>query len=375
MINALLGNWDKAGGLVLPRKVHLGSIPFEAPFYEDNPDDRIDMGRSTMMFDTEGAFKHARDAVIEGKPYPVKGLVTYKINPMQTGANRQKTVKMINKLDFMMSIDVTMSDTAWMADLVLPAATYLERMDPVSVSQGISSGPALVTRDPVVKPLYESKSGLWIIKQLAKRLDLGEHFDYTMEEYREAQLKGMPEAAAALKKDGVYEVGGDYVGLHKGFKTLSKKVELYNKRYKMAGIDPMPVYRPPKRVPTNRFRMVVGRNAYTTQGSSTNNTLLNELVPENSLWIHPRSAGKLNISQGDLVVVSSSVGKQKIKAFVTKKTRKDTVYMSTGYGVISKGLRTVFGSGACIAEILEDKNDDITGNMAMHETIVTIRKI
>jgi len=375
MINALLGNWDQPGGLVLPRKIHLGSIPFEAPFYEDNPDDRIDMGRSTMMFDTEGSFKHARDAVIEGKPYPVKGWVTYKTNPMQTGANRQKTIKMINKLDFMMSIDVTMSDTAWMADLVLPAATYLERMDPVSVQQGISSGPCLVTRDPVVKPLYESKSALWIIKQLAKRMDLGEHFDFTMKDYRKAQLKGMPEAEAALKNDGVYQVGGNYAGLHKGFKTLSKKVELYNQRYAKAGIDPMPVYRPPKRVPTNRFRMVVGRNAYITQGSTTNNPLLHELVPENSLWIHPDSAIKLGISQGDRVTVSSSVGKQNIRAYVTKKTRKDTVYMHSGFGVLSKGLRTVYGSGACIVEILEDKNDDISGNMAMHETVVTVRKI
>jgi thiosulfate reductase/polysulfide reductase chain A len=39
---------------------------------------------------------------------------------------------MINKLDFMMSVDIAMSDTAWMADLVLPAPNYLERQDPVS---------------------------------------------------------------------------------------------------------------------------------------------------------------------------------------------------------------------------------------------------
>lgn len=375
ILNALLGNWDKPGGLVLPRKVRLGSIPFEAPFYEDNPDDRIDMGRSSMMFDTEGAFKHARDAVLEGKPYPVKGFLTYKTNPMQTGANRQKTIDMINTLDFMVSIDVTMSDTAWFADLVLPAASYLERMDPVSVQQGISTGPCLITRDPVVKPLHQSKSALWIIRQLAKRMELGEHFDYTMADYRKAQLKELPEAEAALKRDGVFQIGGDHTGLHKGFKTLSKKVELYNERYARAGIDPMPVYRPPRRVPRDSFRMVVGRNAYITQGSTTNNRLLNELVPENALWIHPDSAKRMGISQGDRVQVRSKVGKQNIRAFVTEKTRKDTVYMDTGFGVLSKGLKTVYGKGACIAEILEDKNDDISGNMAMHETFVTVRKI
>jgi len=375
MVNALLGNWDKPGGLVLPQSVHLGSIPFEAPFYDDNPENRIDMGRSSMMFDTEGAFKHARDAVLEGKPYPVKAFFTYKTNPMQTGANRQKTIRMINTLDFMISIDVTMSDTAWFADMVLPASTYLERMDPVSSMDGVSTGPCLVTRDPVVKPLYESKSALWIVRQLANRMDLGEHFNYTMSDYRKAQLKEIPEAAAALQKDGVYQIqGAAYTGVHKGFKTLSKKVELYNDRYQKAGIDPMPVYRPPRRVPDNRFRMVVGRNAYITQGSTTNYQLLNELMPENELWIHPEPAASLGIQHGDSVWVSSTVGRQRIKAYVTRKTRKDTVYMDTGFGVLSKGLRTVYGKGACIAEILEDKNDDISGNMAMHETFVTINK-
>ncbi len=375
ILNGLLGNWDKAGGLVLPQKIKLGSIPFEAPFYEDNPDDRIDMEGSTMMFETEGSFKHSRDAVISGKPYPVKGFMNYKTNPMQTGANRRKTIEMIRHLDFMMTIDIAMSDTAWMADLVLPAASYLERMDPVSVQQSISTGPCLVTRDPVVKPMFESKTGLWIVSELAKRLDLGEHFDFTIEQYREAQLKKLPVAAKALKTDGVYHVQGKYVGLHKGFKTLSKKIEFYNKRYADAGIDPMPVYRPPLRVPNGKFRLVVGRNAYITQGSTTNNRLLNELVPENKLWLHPDSAGKLGISHGDPVRVSSPVGKQTIRTRVTDEIRKDTVYMDSGFGVISKQLSRVYGAGACIVDLIEDHNDAISGNMAMHETLVTIRKV
>ena len=81
-------------------------------------------GRAQMMFDEEGSFKHTRDAVIEGEPYPVKGWMTYKTNPMQTGANRSKTMEMIHELDFMMTVDIAMSDTAWMADLVL-AGTQL----------------------------------------------------------------------------------------------------------------------------------------------------------------------------------------------------------------------------------------------------------
>jgi thiosulfate reductase/polysulfide reductase chain A len=166
-------------------------------------------------------------------------------------------------------------------------------------------------------------------------------------------------------------------GIHEGkpFKTRSKKIELFNSRYEENGIDPMPVYRPPKRVPENHFRMVVGRNAYITQSASTNNLLLWELQRENCLWLHPKPAKRLGIQHGDLVQVKSPVGKGRLKARVTRDTRPDTVYMDTGFGVISKGLSQIFGKGACIADVLEDPADEISGNMAMHETLVTVKKV
>ena len=49
--------------------------------------------------------------------------------------------------------------------------------------------------------------------------------------------------------------------------------------------------------------------------------------------------------------------------------------MDTGFGVISKGLSKIFGKGACIVEVLEDYADHISGNMAMHETFVSVRKV
>lgn len=376
IVNALLGNWDKKGGLIVPPKIKTGSIPFEEPFFDENPEDRVDAGRAQMMFDEEGSFKHTRDAVIEGEPYPIKGWFTYKTNPMQTGANRRKTMQMIDKLDFMVSVDISMSDTAWMADLVLPAPSYLERQDPISAFTASSACSGVITRDPVVPPMFESKSVFWITKQLAQRLDLAEHFDFTIADFRKAQLKDLPEVAAALEKDGVYNIVGPTYGLHEGkrFRTRSGKIELFNARYVDHGVDPMPVYTPPKAVPQDRFRIVVGRNAFITQSASTNNSLLWELEQENSLWIHPEPARRLGIRNGEKVKVKSRAGSDVLKAQVTEKTRPDTVYMDTGFGVISKGLSKIFGKGACIAEVLEDYADEVSGNMAMHETLVTVSK-
>jgi len=377
IVNALIGNWDRKGGLIVPKKINTGSIYHDAPFYDDNPEDRVDAGRAQMMFDEEGSFKHTRDAVIEGRPYPVKGWLTYKTNPMQTGANRNKTMEMIDKLDFMLSVDIVMSDTAWLADMVLPAPSYLERKDPISAFLASSSCSGVITRDPIVPAMFESKPVFWVVKELAKRLDLSASFDFSIEDFRKAQLEKLPEVAAALRQDGVYNITGPSYGIHEGkpFKTLSKKIEIYNPRYVKKGVDPMPVYHPPQEVPPNRFRMVVGRNAFITQSASTNNALLWQLQNENCLWIHPQPAAALGIEHEDLVEVSSPAGSGRLKARVTKETRPDTVYMDTGFGVVSKGLSNIYGKGACIAEVLEDHADRISGNMAMHETFVRIQKI
>lgn len=376
IVNALLGNWDQKGGLTLPRKIKTGSIPLEAPFYEDNPEDRADAGRASMMFPEEGSFKHTRDAVIQGKPYPIKGWFNYKTNPMQTGANRKKTLEMFDSLEFAICVDILMSDTAWVSDLVLPAPSFLERQDPVSSFQGSSACSGIVMRDPVVQPMFEARPVFWILKELAGRLELGEFFDFTIEDFRQAQLKKLPQVAEALAQEGVYNEVGPTHGQHQNqdFRTRSAKIELYVDRYKENGADPLPVYKPPKPAPAGKFRLVVGRNAYISQSSSTNNVLLCELEPENTLWIHPQAAEKLGIVHGQEVEVKSPVGIQRIKARVTQETRPDTVYMDSGFGVISKELKNVYGKGACIAELLEDRADRITGNMAMHETFVSVKK-
>ncbi len=377
IVNALLGNWDRPGGLTAARKVGLKSPHIEAPFYETNPDDRIDAGVAKLMFDEEGSFKIARDAVIAQKPYPVKGFFTYKTNPAQTAANREKTLKMYEQLDFALSMDIVMSDTAWLADLVLPSQCALERTDPCSAQQGSSACACVVMRDPVVsKPLFESKPALFVVTELAKRMGLGEYFDFTVDQYRSEQLEGLPGGLEALRRDGVYYNPSKLYGVYDGriFKTKSHKIELFNERYEQMGLDPIPVYRSPKAVPSKQFRMVVGRTAVITQSSSQNNSLLQEFVSNNSLWIHPDPAGTLGIAHGDVVRVESAVGKQKLRANVTYKTRPDTVYMHTGFGVMTQDLRNLKGKGACIAAVLDDEMDALTGNMAMHETLVTVQK-
>ena len=376
IVNALLGNWDRPGGLLAARAVGLKGVPFDAPWYDENHFDRIDAGKVPMMFEHEGSFLVTRDAVLAEDPYAIKGWLIYKTNPMGTAPNRKKTIEMMNKMDFVTVIDIAMSDTAWYADLVLPSQSYLERYDPCSGLQGSVACACVVKRDPVVKPLYESRSCFDVMKGLAQRLDLGEYFDFTIPEYREKQTRDIPEALEVMDRDGVYYNPSKVYGIYDGriYKTLSKKIELYNRRYEQMGIDPLPKYTEPTRPPKNEFRLVLGRSALITQTSTTNNALLHELVPTNTLWINPEAASSLGVADGDPVQVASHVGTQELKAEVTDKIRPDTVFMLSGFNTLSTMQHLSHSNGASINDILDDDYDTITGNASMHTTFVTVTR-
>ncbi|WP_054650117.1 molybdopterin-containing oxidoreductase family protein, partial [Salidesulfovibrio brasiliensis] len=376
LVNGLLGNWDTPGGLLAARQVGLKGVPYFAPWYDENPEDRVDAHAVPGLFEHEGSFVITRDKVLKGEPYPVKGWFVYKTNPMTTAPNRAKTIEMAKTMDFMAVVDIAMSDTAWLADLVLPAPSYLERTDPCAGLQGSVACACVVKRDPVVKPLYETRPVFDVLKSVANKLELGEHFDFTMEEYREKQLRELPDAMAALDRDGVYYNPSKVYGIYDGkiYKTSSHKVDLHNGRYEQMGLDPMPVYAPPKKAPKNAFRMVIGRSAVYTQGSSGNNALLHELTPTNTLWINPDAAARLGIADGEMVEVSSSVGRGELKARVTHEIREDTVYMLSGFGTLSTSLSLTHDNGASINNLLEDDYDEVSGNAAMHTTFVTVTR-
>ncbi|OGR35746.1 MAG: nitrate reductase, partial [Desulfovibrionales bacterium GWA2_65_9] len=378
IVNALLGNYDRPGGLVPARPAGLKKVAFEPPWYDDTPPGRVDAKSVPLLFDDEGSFVLTREAVIKGAPYPIKGWFVYKTNPMATAPERRKTREMIDKLDFMVVVDITMSDTAWMADLVLPAPSAMERQDPVQALQAGAEGACLVWRDPVIPAMYESRPVFDILKALAGKLGLGEFFDFDIAGYRKQQLAAFSEAEEILKRDGVFYPPNPPLGSTDGqpFKTPSQKIELFSTRYADLGLDPLPVYTPPKPSPeaNRRFRLVVGRSACVTQGSSTNNALLTEFEPENTLWLNEEAAKELGIRQGDVVQVESPAGKGELKALVTPKIRKDTVYMLSGFGSISGGLSRTKGVGASIVELIESRFDTICGNSAIHETFLSVRK-
>ncbi len=115
-----------------------------------------------------------------GHKYPIKAYINRTGNTMFTASAPYRwqeavTAKDSNgsyKLDLLVVIDTIYLETALYADVILPEASYAERM---SLSDIYPSHPLLSLRDHAIKPLHESKNPVEIMNLLAKRLyELGD---------------------------------------------------------------------------------------------------------------------------------------------------------------------------------------------------------
>src|SRR5215469_9783555 len=380
ILNAIVGSWDREGGMVPNGKIALGEYDF---FPWDDPVapriDEIDKN-FPMAAKGDGVYLKLRENVLAGTPYPVKAWMIHKQDPMNALPDQAKTIQMLQQMDFVGVIDIQMSDTAWYADVIFPESTSLERQDPVEVMSGI--WPVVVYRQPVIKSLHDTKSTLEIVQGLARLLNLSQYFDFTIEKWVDAQVKELPldTPLEYLKKHGIFVPPdfpkyGTTLNPEHRFVTKSGKIELFSERLQEFGYDPLPVYHPPTPPPAGTLRLILGRKAYFTHANSTNNPWLNAFDPENRLWLNPRTAESLGVADGQLVEASSTAGSVRLKARITQEIRPDCVFMLHGFGKRAKWQRLVAGVGACDAQLLETAWDKVSGNAALHETFVKVRKV
>ncbi len=271
--------------------------------------DEIDT-RFPLAAKGDGVFLQARENVLAGTPYPVKGWMVYKQDPMNALPDRARTLQMIEKMDFVGVVDTQLSDTAWYADVVFPESTYLERLDPLHMLPGI--WPVVVMRQQVVPPIHDTKPNLEIMQGLASRLGLADYFDYTIEDWVEAQAKELPgrqparlpQAARRLRRPRGRRSTARPGGPTTASLPRPARSSSFPSASPSSGHDPLPVYTAPVQPPAGSFRMVLGRKATHTHAATTNNDWLPELDGANNLWLNPQPAAALGIVNGDLVEVS-----------------------------------------------------------------------
>jgi thiosulfate reductase / polysulfide reductase chain A len=369
ILNALVGNWNvtmtgaaaEGAGLGAPSQppyprvsaLRLDGVPWKYP----------------VVPLKIGVFQELRDNVVTGDPYQPHGWFISRQNPVMSIPDRGKTLEAFGKMDFIVTVDIILNDTAWFSDVVLPEASYLERYDPL-----LPVGDKVFIRQPVIEPQGEAKSALWIYKQLGERLGLGDYFQYKDEEdYLRQQLAPLGVSLEEVKAKGYAEMSE---GASAGYtwNTPSGKIELYSDTLAKVGFSGVPTWAEPPQPKEDQFYLLTGKVAQSTQFGTQNNQLLHKYSDEPRLWMNAQTAAKLGLATDDWVEVASEVGKIHTKLLVTQAIRPDCVYMTPGYGHLSKGLKTAFGVGASDSAIHVTYTDPVSGSQALSQTFVTVKK-
>ncbi|HTX91967.1 MAG TPA: molybdopterin-dependent oxidoreductase [Anaerolineales bacterium] len=373
VLNAIVGNWgtamsaasgEESGGLGAPPQPayprisaqRLDGVPWKYPFVPLKI----------------GVFQELREAALSGDPYQPHGWFIARQNPAMSLPDRGRTLQAFGKMDFIVTIDIIMNDTSWFSDVVLPEASYLERYDPLNIV-----GDKAYLRQPVIEAQGEGKSALWIYKELGARLGLADFFQYTDEEdYLKQQLAPLGVSLDEVRQKGYAQLPGESgESPELNWNTPSGKIELFSSSLDRAGFSGVPQWEEPPAPKPGQFYFLTGKVAQSTQFGTQNNQLLHKYSDEPRLWMNTAIAKGLGLADNDLVEVASTAGKIHIKLEATQAIRPDCVYLTPGYGHLSKGLTTAYGWGASDSDVHVTYTDPISGSQALSQTFVTVKKI
>ena len=379
LLNALLGNWGRKGGLFVQAGMSVPSYPL--PKYPKSDKPMADNpGGERYPFADEAVTTGLRDATISGKPYPIKGWFVYSTNIMNALPNEAETLKAIQALDLLVVIDTMPSEIAGYADVVLPESVFLERHDELQVGWGRRGWMSL--RQPVVAPPAEQKPMWWIAKELAGKLGIPECMPFKdMKEYLAHRVEKGGFSFARLESEGVIMGEKQPITVEEGlelkFETPSGKVEFWSEQLAKKGFDPVPKYTRRAEPPSGYFHLVTGRAPVHTFSRTQSNPLLTGLMRENEIWVNAATAAKLGVKTGQYVKLKNQDGIEtnRIKVKATQRIRPDTVYMVYGFGQRNSMATSAYQRGASAAQInTKYETDPLMGGTSIHANFVTFVK-
>ena len=320
---AATGNLDRPGGNVLFVNPPTRTVAEFARHRDLSAEQRAKrLGGDQYKLGARVAFitpKVAWESILEGKPYQLKAGLLCGTNPVSTRANAKEVYAALDKLDFLAVIDFFMTPTAELADIFLPAGTWLEQDH---VADNWKRHGFVLARQKCVE-IGEAWQDHRIFQELGKKM--GQEWWDTVEDALDYLLE-----PAGLTWEKFKEVGylqGEMV-YHKykerGFSTPTGKVELYSTVLEKWGYDPLPKYTEVFESPVSKpelaekYPYILNAGLRTpTFFHSANRMIpwLREIRPDPIVEIHPDTAEKIGVDEGDWVYIESPRGrcKEKVK--------------------------------------------------------------
>lgn len=436
IVQMLLGNIDAVGGINLHsvyKKPH-----YLEPSKAEYPPSRIDLQESVF-------FPHATHNIAQqvgesinhperyGLQYRPEMQIFYGTNRPFSTSNAREQFKALAKT-YNVVIDIVLSETAGMADIVLPDLTYLESWH-LSPTRYTPYSKHIAIRQPVANVYnlpHDAYSIIWelasrlgmrdeYIKQINKKWKLkkqpfkpgkdysareavehlwleksnGKNFDYAVEhaftgkklKSKDTYLKGVEAKFKGPDQPKMYFYAEQLVGSLDNVKQTVKaknirKLDL--DKYKLA-MSPLPIKEhgfPTPHLEASRypFYLITYKRMYRNQsGNTALNPILNHALGhdtnENFVLINRATARRQKIEDGTTVVIETRVGTVKGKAKLTEGIRPDTLAVSYHYGQQSAAFPDTAKKGIWINSVLESHPDVVSGMDSFNDSKCKLYKV
>jgi formate dehydrogenase (coenzyme F420) alpha subunit len=275
------------------------------------------------------------DAILEGEPYPIRALISVSGNPVSAFPDTKKTLKALGKLDLLVVNDLFMTETARMADIVLPGVTFYEKGE--FHAEPLKPVPWLQTTEPLVSPMGAAKPEWRFFAELADQMGFSELARFSDEDELLRQVfsdSGRPDLDPADMRHGMRLTPTAFGKLRgNGFNTPSGKIELYSHQLAEQGYAPLPVAEDVCRCDARYpYRLVTGSRVDAFNHSQHRNIpeLLNR-CPHPEAEIGPEIADTTRVGNGDFLTIETEWGRLGMRARVVEGMNPVTVSIPHGW--------------------------------------------
>jgi anaerobic selenocysteine-containing dehydrogenase len=269
----------------------------------------------------------------------VRVLLLFGTDMLSSFADAGRVEAGLARLDMVASYELFPNDTTRrFADVVLPATSWLEELGAKSTNTHLYLMPK------VLDAPGEARSGSWVLRELARRLDVDDFFPWPsaaalLDDLLDHPSTGHATVAALSREGGIRALDISHVAYpDRRFDTPSGKVELASERARALGLGALPEWIP---ATDSRYPLVFqqGRTLTHFHGFFDHGRALPSLAkadPEPCLWIAPADAQARRVADGGAIRIYNERGEFRARAHVTARIPPGTVWMRDGWTDLNK---------------------------------------
>jgi len=244
----------------------------------------------------------------------IKALYLIGENPILSDPDACHAQESLEALDFLVAQDIFMSETAQLADVVLPSASFAERDGTFT-----NTDRRILRVRKAIEPVGDSQPDWWITCQIAQRMG-GKGFDFKDSSQIMEEICALTPSYAGITHERL-ESGGIHwpcpTADHPGTPTLHTE-KFARGRGRFIPLE----YRPSAELPDDEYPLLLtterSRYHFHTGTMTRKISGLDALDGEGMVEINPDDASRLGIRDGEMVKVKSRRGEVMAKARLTE---------------------------------------------------------